>query len=96
MNRRYALIALDRHHECRMAKKLKLHQDRAVNHGLAAKTVTWATARGTSSGLNQRGRTRQESETGHKRGRQQLPQAAIHLVANWLLPRAGEFDNQLI
>jgi hypothetical protein len=29
-------------------------------------------------------------------GRQQLPLAAIHLVANWLLPNPAEFDNQLI
>ena len=28
-------------------------------------------------------------------GRQQWPRAAIHLIANWLLPRAAEFDNHL-
>jgi hypothetical protein len=33
---------------------------------------------------------------GHERGRQQLALAAIHLVANWLLPGPPEFDNQLI
>jgi hypothetical protein len=33
---------------------------------------------------------------GHERGREQPPQAAIHLIANWLLPSAAEFDNQLI
>jgi hypothetical protein len=83
-----------------MAKKLKLQQERAVipagNSGLGAKTVT--------SGENARqiqqpappGPARHESEAGHEQGRQQLPQAAFHLVANWLLRRAGEFDNQLI
>jgi hypothetical protein len=29
-------------------------------------------------------------------GREKWPQAAIHLIANWLLPSAAEFDNQLI
>jgi hypothetical protein len=29
-------------------------------------------------------------------GRQQWPQVAIRLIANWLLANAAEFDNQLI
>jgi hypothetical protein len=29
-------------------------------------------------------------------GRQQWPQVAIRLIANWLLSNAAEFDNQLI
>jgi hypothetical protein len=37
-----------------------------------------------------------EPDMGHERGRQQSPLAAIHLVANWLLPSPAEFDNQLI
>jgi hypothetical protein len=83
-----------------MAKKLKLQQERAVIPGrkpwTSGKDRLWARTRGTSSGLHQRGRTRYDSETGHERGRQQLPLAAIHLVANWLLPSPAEFGNQLI
>jgi len=82
-----------------MAKKLKLQQERAVIPGrkpwTCGKDCDFGRER-TSSGLHQRSRTRYDSETGHERGRQQLPLAAIHLVANWLLPSPAEFDNQLV
>ena len=81
----------------RMAKKLKLQQERAV----IPDRRPWTCGKDRDFGRECAARpaastSGADPDMGHERGRQRLPLAAIHLVANWLLPRAGDFDNQLI
>jgi len=80
-----------------MAKKLKLQQERAVIPG----RKPWTCGKDRDFGRERAARpaastSGAEPDMVHERERQQLPLAAIHLVANWLLPSPPEFDNQLI
>ena len=84
-----------------MANKLKLQQERAVIPG----RKPWTCGKDRDFGRERAARpaastSGAEPDMTAKRatygGRQQLPLAAIHLVANWLLPSRAEFDKQLI
>jgi hypothetical protein len=78
-----------------MAKKLKRQQERAVIPG----RKPWICGKDRDFGRERAARpaaSGAEPDMGHERGRQQPSLAAIHLVANWLLPSPAEFDNQLI